>query len=76
MREWVEQYMRAIAAHPDQVSVSQTEGVKTVILSMTLADEDKALFDGRSSRLRRALNATACLAGAKSRTRYVVTIAD
>lgn len=76
METWVEEYLRKIVSQPDQIAVNRSEGVKTVVLSVNLADEDRTMFNGRNNRLLRALNHAVCFAGATTRTRYVVQIAD
>ncbi len=76
METWVEAYLRQITTQPDQVAVKRSEGARTVVLSVTLAEEDRGLFAGRNNRLLRALNHAAGFAGVQSRTRYVVALAD
>ncbi|CAM2009065.1 hypothetical protein [Acanthopleuribacter pedis] len=76
METWVEDYLRQIVAQPDEVTVSRSEGVRTIVYSVNLADADKSMFSGRNNRLLRALNHAVGFAGATTRTRHVVQIAD
>ena len=76
MIQWIEQYIKALVQHQDQVSVTQKEGVNVVVVSLALAAEDVALFSGRNNRLMRALNTVISLAGAKARKRYLLKVQD
>ena len=67
MIEWIENYVKAMVDHPDQVSVSSKEGVKTVIVSVTVAAEDYVHFKGKNNRLTRSLASAVSLTGVKSR---------
>ena len=74
MFEWIENYVKSLVSQPDNVSLTTKEGVATVVVDISLASEDLALFDGRQNRLLKALNTVAGLAGARTRTRYVVKV--
>ena len=74
MNTWIENYIKSLVSVPDQVEVSEKAGVLTHVFSVKVAQEDLGLFLGRSNRLVRALSSAACLAGAKSRRRYVVKV--
>ena len=75
MLEWVDQYLKSLVRDADQVSVSLEEGATVKILTVALGPDDKDLLTGRNNRLNRALNAALALAGAKTRTRWVLKIA-
>ena len=72
MKEWIEQYVKSLVQSPDAVSISLSEGIKTVILTIKVAESDLARFDGRNNRLTRSLTKVAGLAGAKDRMRYIL----
>jgi hypothetical protein len=74
--EWLEQYIKSLAAQPDEVSLEQREGEVTSIINIKLSDDDLHLLDGVHNRVTRALNQVALLAGAKDRVRYVVKVSD
>ena len=74
MIEWIEDYVKALVDHPDQVAVSEKEGVKTVIVNVTVASEDYFLFKGRNNRLVRSLDLAVSLTGVKRRMRYVLKV--
>ena len=75
MVEWVEQYIKSLVREPDQVSVSMEEGTTVKVLTVTLGADDQSLLAGRNNRLSRSLNSALSLAGAKTRTRWVLKVA-
>ena len=76
MREWLENFIKELVQFPDRVSVSQNEGIKTVVMNVRVAGEDLAQFEGRNNRLTRSLNAAVSLTGAKTRMRYLLRFVD
>lgn len=76
MLEWIDSYVKSLVSMPDRVSLSRKDGVKSIVINIKVASEDRALFEGRNNRLLWALKSTAALAGAKPRVRYVVKVSD
>ncbi|MDJ0842440.1 MAG: hypothetical protein QNK37_38415, partial [Acidobacteriota bacterium] len=65
----------SLVRNADQVSVSMEEGATVKVLTVSLSSEDRDLLAGRNNRLMRALNSALSLAGAKTRTRWVLKVA-
>ncbi len=76
MLEWLTDYVASICSKPEAVSIERQDGSKTVVVTLTVAAEDRDIFAGANNRLTRALNSVAGLAGAKSRMRYVLKVVD
>jgi len=76
MIEWLEDYVKSLVREADQVSISLKEGIKVVVVTITVGSEDMGLFAGRNNRLVRALGSAVSLVGSRSRTRYVVKVAS
>lgn len=74
MKEWLEDFVKSLVSLPDQVAVSQKDGLQTVVLTIKVAEDDLSLFHGRNNRLIWALERAASLAGIRPRMRYVVKI--
>ena len=74
MIEWLKETVQSLVTQPDQVDITEKAGVQVVVLSVTVAPEDFALFAGKSNRLTRALNGVASLAGVRERKRYVLKV--
>jgi predicted RNA-binding protein YlqC (UPF0109 family) len=76
MMEWIESYVKDLVGKPDQVSVSNKEGIMVQVVNLKVATEDLSKFDGKNNRLTRALGTILSLAGAKERVRYVLKVVD
>ena len=74
METWVESFVKDMVSAPEAVSVSLSQGMKTRIMDITVAGDDMAVFKSQQSRLLKALNTVAGLAGAKDRIRYVLKV--
>lgn len=74
MKEWLEDFVKSLVSLPDQVAISQKDGLKTVVLTIKVAEDDLPLFEGRNNRLPWALERAASLAGIRPRMRYVVKV--
>lgn len=74
MLNWIENYTKSLVGHPDQVSVSTTEGTVVVCVNVSVSPEDHALFGGKNNRLTRAMGVVLGLTGAKERKRYVLKV--
>lgn len=76
MVEWLESYVKSLVAAPDAVEVSSKKGEVSMVVNIKVAGDDLGLFQGRNNRLVRAMSVVASLAGAKSRTRYVLKVCE
>lgn len=76
MKQWLERFLKAIVKHPDEVVVSQTEGVRTVVYQVRVAPVDYGRVKGRRGRMINALKTVAALCGRKVRVRHVVELVE
>jgi predicted RNA-binding protein YlqC (UPF0109 family) len=76
MMEWIESFVKDLVGQPDQVSVSNKEGVLVQVVNLKVATEDLSMFDGKNNRLTRALGSILSLAGVRDRVRYVLKVVD
>jgi predicted RNA-binding protein YlqC (UPF0109 family) len=74
--EWIESFVKDLVGQPDQVSVSNKEGVLVQVVNLKVATEDLSMFDGKNNRLTRALGSILSLAGVRDRVRYVLKVVD
>ncbi|MDN5345425.1 MAG: uncharacterized protein PWQ18_1539 [Clostridia bacterium] len=65
---------QALVDHPDQVSVSQVEGEKSVILELRVAQEDMGKVIGKQGRIARAIRTLVKAAAAHQGKRVMVEI--
>ena len=66
MEELLTYVARSLAEHPDQVSVTVTEGPEAVILELHVAEEDMGKVIGRQGRIAKAIRAVIKAATAKN----------
>ena len=71
MINWIVDYVKDLVQYPDQVSVTQKEGVSTIVFNLKMASDDLPLFD---SRLSKALESVVSLAGSQIRRRYILKV--
>ncbi|MGI9951073.1 KH domain-containing protein [Moorellaceae bacterium AZ2] len=74
MKELVETLAKALVDHPDQVSVTQIEGEKSVILELRVAPADMGKVIGKQGRIARAIRTVVKAAAAREGKRVVVEI--
>ena len=74
-RETLEELARAIVEHPDSVSVTESEEEGTLVLEMSVHDEDYGRVIGREGRTAHALR-TVVKATAQNDRRIFVDIVD
>ena len=55
MRELVEFLAKSLVDHPDQVTVTETEGAEAVILELSVAREDMGKVIGKQGRIAKAI---------------------
>lgn len=65
---------KALVDHPEQVSVNQIEGEKSVILELRVAQEDMGKVIGKQGRIARAIRTLVKAAAAHEGKRVVVEI--
>ena len=74
MRELVLLLAKALADHPDQVSVQESEEGGTLTLSLTVAEEDKGRVIGKQGKVIKAVRAVVAAAAAKAGKRSMVEV--
>ncbi|AKX93727.1 KH domain-containing protein [Neomoorella thermoacetica] len=74
MKELLITLAKALVDHPDQVSVNQIEGEKSVILELRVAQEDMGKVIGKQGRIARAIRTLVKAAAAHEGKRVVVEI--
>ncbi|CEP68339.1 Uncharacterised protein family UPF0109 [Moorella glycerini] len=74
MKELLLTLAQALVDHPDQVSVNQVEGEKSVILELRVAQEDMGKVIGKQGRIARAIRTLVKAAAAHQGKRVVVEI--
>jgi len=74
MKQWIEDYIKNLVSHADEVSTVVDEGIKVLVYTVEVSRDDISLFAGRNNRLMRAMNQALNLAGSRSRVRHVVKV--
>ncbi len=74
MKELVETIARAIVDEPDKVYVNQVEGEKSVILELSVADDDMGKVIGKQGRIARAIRTVVKAAATKEGKKVIVDI--
>jgi hypothetical protein len=77
MREILEYLVRALVAEPDQVSIGQFEEPDgTIVLELSVAEDDYGRVIGRGGRTANALRAVVKAAAVKDNRRVLLDIVD
>jgi predicted RNA-binding protein YlqC (UPF0109 family) len=77
MRELLEHLARALVDHPDEVSVEQfEEDDGTVVLELSVADDDYGRVIGKGGRTANALRTVVKASAVKEQRRVLVDIVD
>jgi predicted RNA-binding protein YlqC (UPF0109 family) len=77
VRELLEYLARGLVEHPDEVSVTEVaEDDGTLVLELSVGDDDYGSVIGRGGRTAMALRAVIKAAAAKERRRVFVDIVD
>jgi len=74
VKELVETLAKALVDNPDQVTVTQIEGEKSVILELRVAPSDMGKVIGKQGRIARAIRTVVKAAAAREGKRVVVEI--
>lgn len=74
MQAWVESFVKEIVSTPEAVSISLSQGIKTIVFHIAVGKEDLATFRRNQKRLIKALTRVAGLAGAQDRMRYIIKV--
>ena len=74
MKELLETLAKALVDYPDEVSVNEVEGEKSIILELKVSKEDIGKVIGKQGRIAKAIRTVIKAAAVKSNRRVVVEI--
>ncbi len=74
MKELLEIIARSLVDYPDDVSVNEIEGEKSVILELHVAEQDMGKVIGKQGRIAKAIRTVLKAAAVKENKRVVVEI--
>jgi len=72
----IEQIVRALVDHPDQVKVDEIEGTHSVVLELSVAPEDVGKVIGKKGIHADAIRRLVHAIGGKTKKRYVLEILE
>ena len=74
MRELVEYIAKSIAAHPDEVEVTEEDEGERIVVRLKVSEEDKGRIIGRQGRVAQSIRMLLRVAAVKQDTRAVLEI--
>ncbi len=74
MKELLEVIAKALVEHPDEVSVTEKENGKTLVLELRVASSDMGKVIGKQGRIAKAIRSVVKAAAAKDDRKVVVDI--
>ena len=74
MKELLEVIVRSLVDNPDEISVNEVEGEKSLILELRVASEDMGKVIGKQGRIAKAIRTVMKAAAIKENKRVVVEI--
>ena len=74
MKELVEVIARALVYNPDEVTVTQTENEKAIILELRVAQSDMGKVIGKQGRIAKAIRSVVKAAASKEDKKVIVEI--
>lgn len=74
MKELLETIVRALVDNPDEISVNEVEGEKSLILELRVASDDMGKVIGKQGRIAKAIRTVMKAAAVKDNKRVVVEI--
>jgi len=76
VKELVETIVKAIVDQQDMVHINQVEGEKTIILEVTVDDDDMGKIIGKQGRIARAIRTVVKAAATKDNKKVIVDIQE
>ncbi|NLM97909.1 MAG: KH domain-containing protein [Halanaerobiaceae bacterium] len=76
MKELVEMIAKSIVDQTDMVRVNEVQGEKSVILELSVADEDMGKIIGKQGRIARAIRTVVKAAATKEGKKVIVDIQE
>ena len=74
MGELVEYIAKALVDNPDKVSINEIEGDKSIIIELSVAEEDMGQVIGKKGRIAKAVRTLVKAAATKENKRVIVEI--
>ena len=74
MKELVEVIAKALVDYPDEVTVTETENEKEIILELHVAQSDMGKVIGKQGRIAKAIRTVVRAAGSKGNKKIMVDI--
>jgi uncharacterized protein len=74
MKELLETLAKALVDYPDEVSVNEVEGEKSIILELKVSKDDIGKVIGKQGRIAKAIRTVVKAAAVKNNKRVVVEI--
>lgn len=74
MKELLESIAKALVDYPEEVSVHEVEGEKSIILELKVASDDMGKVIGKQGRIAKAIRTVVKAAAVKDNKRVVVEI--
>ena len=76
MLELVKYIAQSLVDNPDEVKVNEVEGEKSIVLELSVAQEDMGKVIGKQGRIAKAIRSVVKATSSKSRKKYVVEIIE
>ena len=76
MKELLENIARLLVDNPDEVTVNEVEGEKSLILELRVANDDMGKVIGKQGRTARAMRVILTAASTKAKKRCVLEILE
>ena len=74
MKELVEVIAKALVDYPDQVTVTETETDKSIVVELRVAQSDMGKVIGKQGRMAKAIRSVVKAAASKSEKKVIVDI--
>ena len=74
MKELVEVIAKALVDYPDQVTVTETENDRSIIVELRVAQSDMGKVIGKQGRIAKAIRSVVKAAASKSEKKVIVDI--
>lgn len=76
MLELVKYIAMSLVDNPDEVKVKEVEGEKSIVLELSVAQEDMGKVIGKQGRIAKAIRSVVKASSTKSKKKYVVEIIE
>ncbi|NVM03270.1 MAG: KH domain-containing protein [Candidatus Helarchaeota archaeon] len=76
MKEFVEYIVKKLVDHPEEVSINEVEGEKTIVLELKVANGELGKVIGKNGRIAQAIRTLLAAMTARSYKRVVLEILE